>query len=78
MKPGQDTLSMWTIYDHPKDYPDTYVARRWEVGPTGAMATRVLMTSEDLGWLREQMEDMGLTCLARVDGDDSKIVETWL
>ena len=25
-------LSMWTVYDHPSDFPDLFIARRWEVG----------------------------------------------
>ena len=30
-----DTLSMWTVYAHPRDYPDDFVARRSEVLPGG-------------------------------------------
>src|SRR4030095_3138806 len=26
------TLSIWTVYDHPRDYPQHYVARRSEIG----------------------------------------------
>jgi hypothetical protein len=22
-------LAMWTIYDHPKDFPEHFVARKW-------------------------------------------------
>lgn len=71
-------LSMWTIYDRPADYPDSFVARRWEAVDGEAVSTNVIMRSDSLEWLREQMMDMGLVCLSRNDSDEPQVVETWI
>jgi hypothetical protein len=68
------SLSMWTIYDHPRDYPHSYVARRFELDkPTGDFTL-----SPDLEWLRAQFIARGLICLPRDAADDPVIVETWI
>jgi hypothetical protein len=73
-----EKLSMWVIYNHPKDHPDSYVARRWEVGAAGQVATHDLLECDRLEGLRYVLQGYGLTCLTRSPGDDAKIVETWL
>jgi hypothetical protein len=67
-------LTIWTVYDHPKDFPNTFVARRW----AGVTPTQDVIISPDLEDLRRLLAFEGLTCLARADGDDPTIVETWL
>jgi hypothetical protein len=67
-------LSIWVIYDHPSDYPDDFVARRWE----GETATRDIILGKSLGMLRLAMRRKYLTCLPRYKDDDPVIVETWL
>jgi hypothetical protein len=73
-------LSMWTIYDHPSDYPDDYVARRWDIDVTGQVATPDIIggAGDDLAGLRDTFRRAGLHCMGREPGDDAKIVETWL
>ena len=71
-------LAMWIVYDHPTDYPHCYVARRFEVGASGATATESMMICPDLDRLRGQLVLMGLTPINRSDEDDAKIVETWV
>ena len=73
-----DGLNIWTIYDHPKDYPDHYVTRLSIVTAGGPDVTSVVLYSDDLEELRDVMRQQGLTCLARFDEDDPKIVEVWL
>lgn len=73
-----DALSMWTVYDHPRDYPKGFIARRFEVDGRGARPTRDVMVSDDLDALRLMLMKRGLTALARNEEDDPKIVETWL
>jgi len=68
---------MWTIYDHPLDDPDHYVARRFEID-NGIMRTDDTMRSEELIPLREIFMRQGLVPLARNDNDEPQIVETWL
>ena len=54
-------LSMWTVYDHPSDYPRGFIARRFEVDGKGSRATRDVLTSDDLDVLRGQLVARGLT-----------------
>jgi len=67
-------LPIWVIYDHPRDYPDHFVARL-HVGET---PTEELMLSNNIEALRIQLEREGLVRLGRHMDDDAKIVETWL
>ena len=71
------SLPIWVVYDHPKDYPDSYVARRWETNADGARATESLVTGT-LESVRETLIEMHLTPLSRSPADDLKIVEIWL
>ena len=73
-------LSTWTIYDHPRDFPDLFVARRFESG-TGdpePVATSDIIGAHGLEPLREMMKRAGLTVLPRMEGDQPQIVEVWL
>lgn len=72
-------LAMWTVYDHPTDYPEKYVARRFEVDRSGPKPTDSIIIAPDLDSLRAILAlDLHLVCLARSEEDDPKIVETWL
>lgn len=71
-------LPIWVIYDHPKDYPHVFVARRWLVDRRGERATDLLLIDEDLGRLRLEMEQRGLIRLDRQPEDDPVILETWV
>jgi hypothetical protein len=73
-----DGLNIWTIYDHPTDYPYWYVTRLSIVKGGEPEITSIVLYSEDLEELRDVMRQQGLTCLARFDEDDPKIVEVWL
>jgi hypothetical protein len=70
-------LSLWTVYDRPRDYPDGHIARRHEAakgqhGPTDDVITG------DLALIREAMQRCGLHRMPRAPSDDRHIVETWL
>jgi hypothetical protein len=67
-------LTIWVVYDHPKDYPTSYVARRF----VGEQPTGAAFVSQDLERLRDIMEGMDLVKLMRMPGDDPVILETWL
>jgi hypothetical protein len=75
----RDVLTMWTIYDHPRDFPSSYVARCWE---NSARYREPIATDKaiegELSMLRHLFADCGLACLTRNEGDDPKIVETWV
>jgi hypothetical protein len=68
-------MSIWTIYDHPSDYPDGFIARRHEVarGPTDDM-----VKADSLEALRQHFVNEGLVCIARDPNDDARIVESWV
>ncbi len=68
-------LVMWVVYDHPKDYPDHFVARKWLAGKT-AEATDEILLDTDLDSLRKQMPPW-LYCMPRQPNDDPKIIEVW-
>jgi len=74
----EDALSIWTIYDHPLDFPNEYVARRFTVGANGSGPTDDILTSTSLDLLRTELAGRGLTVIDRLPGDDPKIVEVWL
>jgi hypothetical protein len=68
-------LEMWVVYDHPLDFPNVFVARRWEgVTPTGQVLVNVNLTE-----LRHQIRARGdFIRWTRADDDDPKILEVWL
>jgi hypothetical protein len=70
-------LHMWTIYDHPTDWPDVFIARLWLVDDKGWRFTRETRAAKTLDEVRGMLP-RGLTCLSRAPIDDPKIVESWL
>jgi len=72
-----DDLQMWTIYFHPRDYPDGFVARMWVISSKGAAATDMVLTASTLEEIRNKLP-LGLTRLERDPADEPQIVETWL
>ena len=74
MKRG--VLPMWTIFDHPKDHPDGFIARKFEVkgdvSPTGDTL------AGSLEYLRDTFSKAGLMRWSRHADDDPCIVETWI
>ncbi len=73
---SREVLSIWTVYQYPKDYPAQFVARRFE-STNPPTATTDFFLADDLNGIREQLPG-GLHCLSREAGDDPVIVETWL
>jgi hypothetical protein len=73
----RERLPMWTVYDHPTDYPDVYVARLWLSLPE-PVALPMTLACPELDPLREELANLGLTSLHRQPGDDPAILETWI
>jgi hypothetical protein len=65
-------LSLWTIYDRPADYPDGFLARRFE---NDQPSDDVLVGT--LEALRRYFLERGLVCVTADPEDDPVIVETW-
>jgi len=73
------TLAIWTVYRHPSDYPDKFVARRFDVDGDGARPTASIITAPNLETLRDILEfELLLTRLDRHPVDEPQIVECWL
>jgi hypothetical protein len=70
-------LSMWTIYNHPRDFPDSFVARRFEVAME-PVATNDIIIARELDPLRTTMMEAGLVVMTRNERDEEQIVETWV
>jgi hypothetical protein len=73
----RERLPMFTVTDHPKDWPDFYVARLALTVPELTLLPLAIM-DPDLDRLRETMAALGLVCLTRDPRDDPVVVETWL
>ena len=72
-------LSMWTVYDRPRDHPDGFIARCFETGggnPEPVATSHAVTGSLDL--IRRSMQQCGFYCLKRQAGDHPNVVETWL
>ena len=68
-----EKIALWTIYKHPSDYPDEFVARKFILDKP----TSEIKTSDTIETLRLLLP-MGLTRVERNDNDDPVIVETWM
>jgi hypothetical protein len=74
---ARNSLSMWTVYDHPADYPNDFVARRSEIGDHGICITRDMFVAPTLAELRALLPP-GLYRMPRAPHDDLMILEVWL
>lgn len=72
-----ETLSLWTVYEKPADFPNHYVARRFEVQGIQHSATNDHIVADSLGSLRNMLPQ-GLRCIPRFPQDDPHIVEVWI
>lgn len=68
------SLEMWVVYDHPKDLPHWWVARKW----IGEAPTNCVMWSDDLEQVRDFLTNLGLAKIDRHPSDDPVIVEQWI
>jgi len=73
-----EDITMYAIYDHPKDYPNDFVVRRWRA-IRGQPIADVLPTAvcKDLETARNLIPT-GLVQIPRSPSDDPVILETWL
>lgn len=73
-------LAIYTIFKHPKDFPDDYVLKKDIIGD-GGVITRdpdFVYVSKDVNELRKITEAIGLIRMTRHPADDPCILETWL
>ncbi len=79
MKTDDAVLVIWTVYKHPRDYPDKFVARAHIVGRCKDQSgpTTAVVIADTLDAVRAQLPP-GLIRMPRLRDDDPVIVETWL
>lgn len=66
---------MWTIYDHPRDFPGHFVIRVWY----GAFVTPEIWLRPTLEAAREVVwANGGGFCFLRDPNDEPQIVESWI
>jgi hypothetical protein len=70
-------LLIWSIYDHPADYPDWFVARPTIVRPKTSGPIPMHLIAHDLEKLRAMLPD-GLTRLTPAVWDDPQVIEVWV
>lgn len=66
-------LNIWAVYQQPTDFPDLFVARRYEL----EQPTSDIRTGSTLEEVRAALPP-GLYRLDRHEKDDPKIVEVWI
>jgi hypothetical protein len=73
-------LTLWVVYDHPRDFPDHVVVRRQFV----MQSSTTPITSADIGGVYDDLDQAradiphGHFCIGRFPDDDPVIVETWI
>lgn len=70
-------LVLYTIYDHPQDFPDYFVVRRWLVASNQPLPCRDCDLFDTLEDARASIP-RGLSMITRSADDDPVIRETWL
>jgi hypothetical protein len=76
-----EPLVFYAIYEHPRDYPHSFVARRWRLVDGAKEPDRLpLVVGPTLEAVREVLHcsAFGLTRLERDPYDDPVIVEVWI
>jgi hypothetical protein len=70
-------MDIWTIYDHPTDYPDSFVARRSVISKHETITTTDMFVADTLEEL-EALLPRGMAWIPRMKMDDPKIVGVWI
>jgi hypothetical protein len=70
-------LEMFVIYERPRDYPDKYVMRRWEITHGGSRPTDYFVLADTLEEVRRAVPPWCVK-LFRDAQDEPQIVESWI
>ena len=73
---SENHLNQWIIYQHPKDFPESFVVRRWEIGAARLIATGDVSIFDNLAQARASIPGYTVR-FPRATSDDPHIVETW-
>ena len=73
-----DQFRCWTIYEHPKDYPEHFVVREFTLSLEGPVPSKDVHLFPSLGAAREPLLKSHFYRLGRMPADEPQIVETWI
>lgn len=73
-----EALTMLTIYDRPRDFPDRVVVREWTIADGQEVPGAAAIEFADLAAARRHCAERMSYCLPRDERDDACIVETWI
>jgi hypothetical protein len=68
---------LWMVYDHPKDCPEHFVARRFVIAPGRAEATGDIRIGVTLDELHAALPE-GLQRVGPTPNDPGVVLEVWL
>lgn len=77
LKAADPKLNLYVIYDHPSDYPDCFVIRRWELDEP----KEIVAFTNKIEVARQLLKDTvgaGLVNLGKYNTDDPAIAEVWV
>ena len=79
---AEDVLTMWTVFNRPADFPDSFVVRPFDIvrGLLEPVPRAECYLAHSLEEARAVVARLapGSYCLARSPGDAPTVVETWL
>lgn len=70
-------MIQYAIYDHPSDYPDSFVVRKWIIEDGKILPGELVGKADTLSEARNLVPD-GLFRINRFEQDDSVLTEVWL
>lgn len=69
----------YVVYNHPSDYPDHLVVRRWEITKSGPVPEKdIFLKAGSLEELSTELYTLGLVRTKRAPDDDPAILEIWI
>jgi hypothetical protein len=74
---NNDTMTIWTVYQNPSDYPGKWVLRGHDVGSGTVTPQKDCFVADSYDLVITALPS-GLQRLHRFPGDDPVIYETWL
>ena len=69
---------MWSIFDKPLDYPQGYIARKFEITKEGVKPTKDTIKDKSLEEIREGFIELCYFCIPREAADVPSLVESWM
>ncbi len=67
-------VEFWVIFDHPKDFPNDFVARKF----LNNEPTEECLKCSDLEALRNHFRERYCTLIPRDPADNTVIIESWM